>query len=136
MCWTKLKTIGHSLKKLCSSQKTIRSLGVSNRFRACPSVSGPFVAVGTRKNVPAGPPLIGTEPVTRTLSCELNLIKTLQVCLFLKHSHQRWLESLFQAPLPLLFQNFWIRVWIRSGNFCNLVIQLLFRLRLQSSVQP
>jgi len=31
----------------------------------------------------ADPPLIVPEPVTQTLSCELNLIETLQLCLFL-----------------------------------------------------
>jgi len=30
--------------------------------------------------------LIGPEPVTQTLSCELNLTETVQLCLFLKHS--------------------------------------------------
>jgi len=24
----------------------------------------------------------------------------------------QWLESLFQTPTPLLFQNFWIRIWL------------------------
>ena len=33
------------------------------------------------------PPLIAPEPVTQTLSCELSLVKRLQLCLFLKHSH-------------------------------------------------
>jgi len=47
----------------------------------------PLVAVGPRNNVSAGPPLIAPEPVTQTLSCELNLIETLQLRLFLKHSH-------------------------------------------------
>jgi len=38
-------------------------------------------------NVSAGPPLIAPEPVTQTLSCKLNLIEPLELCLFLKHSH-------------------------------------------------
>jgi len=43
----------------------------------------------------------------------------------------------FRLRLRLLFQNFWIRVRIPgSGNFSNLGIRLLFRLRLQSSIQP
>jgi len=33
------------------------------------------------------PHLIGPEPVTQTLSSELNLIEALQLCLFIKHSH-------------------------------------------------
>jgi len=33
------------------------------------------------------PPTLGPEPVTQTLSCELNLIERCQLCLFLKHSH-------------------------------------------------
>ena len=33
------------------------------------------------------------------------VLKCIKTCLF-----QRWLESLFQTPTPLLFQNFWIRV--------------------------
>ena len=28
-----------------------------------------------------------------------------------------WLESLYQTPTPLLFQNFWIRVWIQVRQF-------------------
>jgi len=75
------------VKKLCPFQKTLRSLGVSSWLRACTSVSGPSVAVRTRNKVPVGPPLIAPEPVTQTLSYELNLIETLQLCLFLKHSH-------------------------------------------------
>jgi len=51
----KFKNYWIELKKLCSSQKTIRPLGVSSWLRACPSVSGPSVAVGPRDNVPAGP---------------------------------------------------------------------------------
>jgi len=82
-----LKTIGHSLKKLCPSQKTLHPLSVSSWLRACPAASGPSVAVGPQNNVPAGPPSHGPEPVTQTLSCELNLIETLQLCLFFKHSH-------------------------------------------------
>jgi len=61
-------------------------LGVSSWLRACP-VSDHSVAVGPRNNVPAGPPLIAPEPVIQTLSCELNLIETIQLCLLLKHSH-------------------------------------------------
>jgi len=30
---------------------------------------------------------------------------------------QRWPESLFQTPAPLLFQNFWIRVRMRVWQF-------------------
>jgi len=48
--------------------------------------------------------------------------------------NQRWPESLFQTPTPLLFQNFWIRV--RVLLFSNLRIRLLFRLLLQFSIQP
>jgi len=50
------------------------------------------------------------------------------------HAHMAWSqkfrltpESLFQTPIPLLFQNFWIRV----RKFSNLRILLLFRLRCQ-----
>jgi len=39
---------------------------------------------------------------------------------------QRWPESHFLTPTPLLFQNFWIRI----RKFFNLRIRLLFRLRL------
>ena len=82
MCWTKLKSIGHTVvKKLCPSQKTLRPLGVSSCLWAYPAVSGP----GTIYLLDT--PLIVSEPVTQTLSCELNLIETLQLCLFLKHSH-------------------------------------------------
>jgi len=56
-------------------------------LKLAPSVSGPSVAVGPRNNVPAELPLIAPEPVTQTLKCELNLIETLHLCLFLKHSH-------------------------------------------------
>ena len=45
--------------------------------------------------------------------------------------HQRWPESLFGTPTPLLFQNLWIRVQIWSNNFSNVRIRLLFRLWLQ-----
>jgi len=33
------------------------------------------------------PTLIASESLTQNLSCELNLMETLQLCLFLKHSH-------------------------------------------------
>ena len=63
------------------------SLGVSSWLQACSSVSDPSKAVGPRNNVPARPLLIAPKPVNQTLSCELNLIEALQLCLFLKHSH-------------------------------------------------
>jgi len=40
---------------MCPSQKTLRPRGVSSCLQACPSVSGPSVAVGHRNNAPAGP---------------------------------------------------------------------------------
>jgi len=66
---------------------TVRSfahmpLGISDRnsvsswLRACPSVSGP----GTMYLL--DPSLIAPEPVTQTLSCELNLIEILQLWIF------------------------------------------------------
>jgi len=36
---------------------------------------------------PLDTPLTAREPVNQILSCELNLIETLQFCLFLKYSH-------------------------------------------------
>ena len=45
---------------------------------------------------------------------------------------QRWPESLFQSPTPLLFKIF--ESASGSSNFTNLRIRLLFRLRLQSSI--
>jgi len=47
----------------------------------------PSIAVPPKIIARAGPPSPRPEPVTQTLSCELNLIETYQLCLFLKHSH-------------------------------------------------
>jgi len=57
MCWTKLKTIGHSLKKLCPSQKTLRPLGVSSWLRTCPSVSGPLGSCRSTEQCTCSTPL-------------------------------------------------------------------------------
>jgi len=43
---------------------------------------------------------------------------------------------LILEPPLFLFQNFWIRDRIWGRQFSNLRIRLLFRLRLQSSIQP
>jgi len=45
---------------------------------------------------------------------------------------QRWPESLYQTPTPLLLKIF----ESGSGSFSNLLIRHLFRRRLQSSIQP
>jgi len=39
MCWTYFKTIGHSLKNLGPSQKTLRPPGVPSWLRTCWSVA-------------------------------------------------------------------------------------------------
>ena len=44
-----------------------------------------------------------TQDLSQTKSPNIPLVNP--VCL-----HQRWPETLFQIPTPLLFQNFWIRV--------------------------
>jgi len=44
------------------------------------------------------PSLIGPEPVTQTLSCELNLIKTLANCVFFSNIHAL-LHSLATLPV-------------------------------------
>jgi len=76
------------VKKHCAPlRKLFAPLGVSSLLRACPFFSSPSAAVGARKNVLVGPPLIAPEPVTQTLSCKLNLIDTLQLSLFPKHLH-------------------------------------------------
>jgi len=74
-------------KNFCSSQKTLRPLGVSSSLRAYPSVSGPSVAVEPRNNAPAGSPLMAPEPVIQTLSYELNLTETLASCVFFSNIH-------------------------------------------------
>jgi len=74
------------VKKLCLSQKTLRSLGVSSWLRTCPSVSGLSVAVGPQNNVPAEP--LSHRPWASNPNSELRVKPyrdTGQLCLFLKH---------------------------------------------------
>jgi len=118
MCWTNLKVLD-IIKKLCPSQKTLRLLGVSSWLRACPSVSGPSTAGGPRNNVPAGPPLIGPEPVTQTLSCELNLIETLANCVFFSNIYT--LLHLF-ATLPVTTATKWTFIF-NASTVTNLSTQ-------------
>jgi len=48
------------------------------------------------------------ETLARSVSANL---QTIHLCQGWPTSRQRCPESLFQTPTPLLFQNFWIRVW-------------------------
>ena len=86
MCWAKLKTIEHSYKNVPLSESSsppwcLKLLtGLSFCFRPLRSCRAP-------EQCTCWTPLKASEPVTQTLSCELNLIETLRLCLFLQYSH-------------------------------------------------
>jgi len=74
-------------KKNCAPLRKLIASLLSQAGYGPVSISGLSVAVGPRNKAPAVPPSHSPEPAIQTLSCELNLIETLQLCLFLKHSH-------------------------------------------------